>query len=68
MNLGLDYKVVKFRHIKDKYIYIYSLPLDNYAVIEYEDDDETMDFAQFFWDYVDALHCFNKIKEGKEEQ
>lgn len=67
MNLGLDYKVLKFRHIRGKYIYIYAMPLNTYAVVEYEDDEEIV-FSQFFWEWVDALHCFNKIKEEKEEQ
>ena len=62
INLGLTYKVVKVTHLK-KYTYIYELPLKNYAVVQYGEDDETMEFSQFFFDYADALHCFNEIKE-----
>lgn len=63
MNLGLDYKVIKFIHIRDKYIYIYAMPLNTYAVVQYEADDETIAFSQFFFDWVDALHCFNLLRK-----
>lgn len=66
INLGIDYKTVKFVHINDKYIYIYELPLNNWAVVEYEADDETMIFSQFFWEWADALHCFNQLRKEKE--
>lgn len=62
INLGLAYKVLKVAHIK-KYTYLYLLPLQKYAVVQYGEDDETMEFSQFFFDYSDALHCFNEIKE-----
>jgi len=47
----------------EKYTYLYLLPLQKYAVVQYGEDDETMEFSQFFFDYSDALHCFNEIKE-----
>lgn len=66
INLGIDYKTVKFIHIDDKYIYMYALPLKNYAVVQYEADDDTIAFSQFFWDYTDALHCFNLLRKEKD--
>ena len=68
MNLGLAYKVLKVAHIENRYVYLYLLPLNKYAVVVYEDDADTMVDSQFFWEWVDALHYFNKIKEEKEEQ
>jgi len=65
LNLGLAYKTIKCYHGADVYTYLYELPLSNWAVVQYEDDDETMWFSQFFFDWADALHCFNKIKERK---
>ena len=63
INLGIDYKTIKFIHVGDKYIYMYELPLNNYAVVQYEADDETIAFSQFFFDWVDALHCFNLLRK-----
>ena len=63
INLGIDYKTIKFIHVGDKYIYMYELPLKNYAVVQYEADDETIAFSQFFFDWVDALHCFNLLRK-----
>ena len=65
MNLGLAYKTLKCYHGIDAYTYLYELPLKNWAVVQYEDDDETMWFSQFFFEWTDALHCFNKIRERK---
>ena len=65
MNLGVAYKVLKVAHIK-KYTYLYLLPLQNYAVVQYEADDETITFSQFFFDWVDALHCFNLLRKEKD--
>lgn len=66
INLGIDYKTIKFIHVGDKYIYIYELPLKNYAVVQYEADDETIAFSQFFFDWADALHCFNLLRKEKD--
>lgn len=66
-NLNICYKVLKWHHYKEKWTYIYQLPLNKWAVVKYLEDEEIV-FSQFFWEWVDALHCFNKIKEGKEEQ
>jgi hypothetical protein len=57
---------MKFIHIRDKYIYIYAMPLNTYAVVQYEADDETIAFSQFFFDWADALHCFNLLRKEKE--
>jgi hypothetical protein len=57
--------VLKAAHI-EKYTYLYELPLKSYAVVQYGPDDETMEFSQFFFEYIDALHCFNQIKEEKD--
>ena len=68
MNLGLAYKTLKCYHGTGVYTYLYELPLKNWAVVQYEDDDETIWFSQFFFDWVDALHCFNEIKERKIDE
>lgn len=47
-------------------MYLYSLPLGNYAVVVYEDDDDTMVDSQFFFEWADALHTFNKQKEEQQ--
>lgn len=61
LNLGLAYKTLKVAHITN-YTYLYEMPLKNYAVVQYASDDEEIVFSQFFFEYVDALHCFNNIK------
>jgi len=59
------YSVKKCRHLGDKYIYLYRMPCNSYSVLVYESDDETPIpcFTQFFTNWVDALHYYNKIKK-----
>lgn len=63
MNLSLDYKALKCWHGKKEYIYIYELPLKNFAVVTYEEDEDTIKDSVFFFEWVDALHYFNKEKK-----
>ena len=67
MNLNLTYKVKKCHHGKKYYIYIYELPLENYSVVTYEDDDDTIRDAVFFFEWRDALNYYNKEKRREGE-
>lgn len=59
----MTYTVKKCRHLKNKYIYLYEcLPNKGWAVVVYEDDDDTMESSQYFTDWAEALHEYNRIK------
>lgn len=64
LNLNLAYKVTKCYHGKNDYIYIYELPLKNWAVVTYEEDDDTVKDAVFFFEWKDALNYYNKEKRN----
>lgn len=70
MNLNLIYTVVRWHHIKDKYIYWYEMPCKTYSVLVYEDDDDTViaNFTRFFTNYTEALHYYNKTKKEIQKQ
>lgn len=53
---------MKCHHGKEKWTYIYELPLHNYAVVQYGEDCETIIYSSFHFEWVDALHEWNKIK------
>lgn len=57
-----DYKILKWKKIGDKYLYLLEAPLKHYIVVLHDSDDFTVLQGQFFLDYVDALHEYNKIK------
>ena len=61
--MNMAYTVKKCRHLHDKYIYLYEcLPNKGWAVVVYEDDDDTMESSQYFTDWTEALHEYNRIK------
>lgn len=63
-NLDLCYKVLKRHHGKEKWTYIYELPLGNYALVQYADDCETIEYSAFYFEWVEALHEYNKMKNN----
>lgn len=67
MNLSLDYKVLKYKHIGDKWFYLYEMTKDLWCVVVYADDEETLLFSAVQLTFVEALHLYNKIKDGEME-
>jgi len=67
LNLDLAYKTMKCHHSKDKWTYLYELPLHNYAVVQYGPDCETIEYSAFHFEWVEALHEYNKIKNNRDE-
>ena len=64
-NLDMDYTVLKCKHIGNHWNYIYKLPLNNYAVVQYEADCETITYSSFHFEWVTALHEWNKLNRGE---
>lgn len=64
-NLDKDYTVIKCKHIGNHWNYIYKLPLNNYAVVQYEDDRETIIYSSFNFERVEALHEWNRLNKTK---
>lgn len=67
MNLNLDYKVLKYKHLKDKWYALYQMNNDLWCVVVYAEDEENILFSAIQLTYVEALHLYNKIKDGDIE-
>lgn len=67
MNLNLEYKVLKYKHIDDKWFYLYEMTKDLWCVVVYAEDEETLLFSAIQLTYVEALHLYNKAKNGEIE-
>lgn len=64
----MTYRVVKCRHLHDKYIYLYEcLPKKGWALVIYGPDDETIVEAQYFTDWGIALREYNRMKDELEK-
>lgn len=60
----MAYKVMKCRHINNKYVYLYEcLPNKGWALVVYEDDDDTIIESQYFTKWILALNEYNKKKD-----
>lgn len=67
MNLNLDYKVLKYKHLDDKFYALYQMTPVMWCVVVYAEDEEKILFSAIQLTYVEALHFYNKIKNGDIE-
>lgn len=65
MNLNLDFKVIKYKHLGDKWFALYEMNKDMWAIVVYAEDEEDILFSSVELDYATALHKYNQIKDGK---
>ena len=64
MNLNLDFKVIKYKHLRDKYFALYEMTKEMWAVVVYADNEEEILFSCVELDYTAALHKYNQIKDN----
>ena len=64
MNLNMDFRVIKYKHIKDKYYALYEMTKEMWCIAVYADDEEEILFSCVELDYTTALHKYNQIKNG----
>lgn len=64
MNMNMDFRVVKYKHIKNRYYALYEMTKEIWAVIVYADDEEEILFSCVELDYATALRKYNQIKNG----
>ena len=65
MNMNLEFRTLKYKHMKDKYFALYEMVKDEmWCIIVYDKDEETQLFSCVELDYATALHKYNKIKRN----
>lgn len=64
MNLNMDFRVIKYKHIKNRYYALYEMTKEMWAIVVYADDEEEILFSCVEFDYATALHKYNQIKNG----
>lgn len=65
MNLNLDFKVIKYKHIENRYYALYEMTKEMWAIVVYDKNEEDILFSSVELDYTTALHKYNAIKDGK---
>ena len=64
MNLNLDFRTLKYKHIKDKYFALYEMTKEMWCIVVYAEDEEDILFSCVELDYTIALHKYNHIKRN----
>lgn len=64
MNMNMDFRVLKYKHINDKYYALYEMTKDMWCIVVYADDEEDILFSCVELDYTAALHKYNQIKSN----
>ena len=64
MNLNLDFRVLKYKHLGDKFFALYEMTKEMWAVVVYAEDEEDILFSCVELDYTAALHKYNQIKDN----
>lgn len=64
MNLNLEFRALKYKHIGDKFFALYEMTKEMWCVVVYADDEEEILFSCVELSYTTALHKYNQIKTG----
>lgn len=64
MNLNLDFKTLRYKHLGDRYYALYEMTKEMWAIVVYADDEEDILFSCIELSYTTALHKYNQIKNG----
>lgn len=64
MNMNMDFRVIKYKHIKNRYYALHEMTKEMWCIVVYADDEEEILFSCVELDYTTALHKYNQIKNG----
>ena len=64
MNMNMDFRVLKYKHLDDKWYALYEMTKEMGCIVVYADDEEDILFSCVELDYTTALHKYNQIKDN----
>lgn len=68
MNMNLDFKVIKYKHLGDKFFALYEMVKDEmWSVVVYAEDEEDILFSCIEFEYSIALRKYNHIRHNPQE-
>ena len=60
----MDFRVVKYKHIKNRYYALYEMTKEMWSIVVYDENEEEILFSCVELSYAAALHKYNQIKNG----
>ena len=67
MNMNMDFRVIKYKHIKNRYYALYEMTKEMWAIVVYADDEEEILFSCVELSYNAALHKYNLVRHNLQE-
>lgn len=67
MNMDMDFRVLKYKHIDDKWYALYEMTKDMWCIVVYADNEEEILFSCVELDYSTAIHKYNQVKDNPQE-
>ena len=67
MNLNMEFKVIKYKRINDKYYVLYEMTKEMWCVVVYDENEEEILFSCVELSYTTALHKYNQVKDNPKE-
>ena len=67
MNLNLDFKVIKYKRLGDKFFALYEMTKEMWCIVVYADDEEEILFSCVELSYTTALHKYNQVKDNPQD-
>lgn len=64
--MNMEFKVIKYKHIDDKWFALYEMTKEMWCIVVYADDEEEILFSCVELSYTTALHKYNAIKDGED--
>lgn len=64
MNLNLDFKVIKYKHLDDKYYALYEMTKEMWAIVVYNNSESEILFSCIELDYGLALKKYNLVRRN----
>lgn len=67
MNMNLEFKPIRYKHIKNRYYALYEMTKEMWCIVVYADDEEEILFSCVELDYTTALKRYNLIRHNPQE-
>lgn len=67
MNMNMEFKVIKYKHIDDKWFALYEMTKEMWAIVVYDENEEDILFSCVELSYNMAIKKYNLVRHNLQE-
>ena len=67
MNMNMDFHVIKYKHIKNRYYALYEMAKEMWCIVVYADDEDEILFSCVELSYNMAIKKYNLVRHNPQE-